>query len=134
MIWLTSEIHIMASWFPFKGHPRWCQILPKLAGWEELVWKIILYRCLIILNHRTKKIWRSYSHEIHWFQREDLFWEFNISSVKELHRFYSRFILCKIQQFIPRMNQINSAHSFPYCFLKIYFNPYPTNVKNRVSS
>jgi hypothetical protein len=118
----------MASWFPSKGHPLWCQILPKLAGWEDFVWKIILYRYLIILNHITKKCngvyvlftWNSVTS---W---EELFWEFNASSVKELHRFYSRFILYKIQRFIPEMSQINSAHSSPYCMLNIYFNILPS--------
>jgi hypothetical protein len=49
----------------------------------------------------------SSSYEIQWLHVEDLFWEFNISSVKELNRFYSSFILYKIRQFIPKMSQIN---------------------------
>ena len=49
----------------------------------------------------------SSSYEIQWLHGEDLFWEFNISSVTELNRFYSSFIIYKIQQFIPKIIQIN---------------------------
>jgi hypothetical protein len=114
----------MTSWFPSKGHPRWCQIFPILAGWDDFVWKIITYICLIILNHRTKKYNGAcvLFTENSMISGKDLYWEFNVSSVKELHRFYSRFNLYKIQPFIPKMSQINSAHTSPYCLLNIYFN------------